>query len=84
MKKVRMNLGGQSVEAEMMVFKAIEEPWSLYKLDDGTTLKVKIVLSDVYKIPIPDPLTGLPQFIIRASNVLSVDVADQPSKKEIH
>ena len=79
-----MNLGGQSVEAEMMVFKAIEEPWSLYKLDDGTTLKVKIVLSDVYKIPIPDPLTGLPQFIIRASNVLSVDVADQPSKKEIH
>jgi hypothetical protein len=84
MKKVRMNLGGQSVEAEMMLFKAIEEPWSLYKLDDGTTLKVKIVLSDVYKIPIPDPLTGLPQFIIRASNVLSVDVADQPSKKEIH
>jgi len=84
MKKVRMNLGGQSVEAEMMLFKAIEEPWSLYKLDDGTTLKVKIVLSDVYKIPIPEPLTGLPQFIIRASNVLSVDVADQPSKKEIH
>jgi len=26
MKKVRMNLGGQSVEAEMMLFKAIEEP----------------------------------------------------------
>jgi hypothetical protein len=84
MRKTKINLGGHLVEAEVMSFKAIEEPWSLYKLDDGTTLKVKVVLSDVFKLAQPDPVTGLPQVIIRAGQVVSVDAPEgQISKKEV-
>lgn len=82
MRKVKMNLGGNTVEAEIMTFKPIDEPWSLYKLDDGTTLKVKIVLSDVFKLAQPDPVTGLPQVMIRASQVVSVDAPESPSSKK--
>jgi hypothetical protein len=84
MREVKMNLGGNMVDAEIMSFKAIEEPWSLYKLDDGTTLKVKVVLSDVFKLAQPDPVTGLPQVMIRAGQVISVDAPEnQSSKKEL-
>lgn len=84
MKKMKINLGGHTVEAEQMSFKPLDEPWSLYKLDDGSTLRVKIVLTDVFKLAVPDPVTGLPQVMIRAGNVVSLDVPEpQPSKKEL-
>ncbi len=84
MRKMKLNLGGQMVPAEQMAFKPIEEPWSLYRLDDGSTLKVKIVLTDVFKLAVPDPVTGLPQVMVRAGNIVSIDVPEaQSSKKEV-
>lgn len=85
MKKVKMNLGGREVEAESMAFNAIEEPWSLYRLEDGTTVKLKLVVSDVFKLAIPDPVTGLPQVVVRSSNIMSVEPPETPlSKREVN
>jgi len=84
MKKVKMNVGGQTVEAEVMSFNMVEERWSIYRLEDGTRFKLKLVVSDVFKLPSKDPVTGLPQLIVRSSNVISVEPPDTPlSKKEI-
>jgi hypothetical protein len=41
------------------------------------------VISDVFKLPMQDPLTGIPQYVIRSSNVMSVEPADIESKREI-
>lgn len=83
--KVKMNIGGQVVEAEKMNYKSIEEPWSTYRLEDGTTFKLKLVVSDVFKLPHHDPVTGLPQLIVRSSNVISIEPPEAPlSKKEIN
>ena len=32
MKKVKVNIGGQAVEAEAMTFNMIEDPWSICRL----------------------------------------------------
>lgn len=80
--KVKMNIGGQTVEADTMSFSALEEPWARYKLDDGTIIKIKIVLSDVFKLPTPDPLTGLPQIVVKSGNVMSVE--PPASKEDLH
>lgn len=58
---------------KMNVAQIIEEPWSTYKLDDGTIVKIKLIVSDVYKFPQPDPATGLPQFLVTSSNVMTVE-----------
>jgi hypothetical protein len=84
MKTVKINLGGQTVEAESMTYRPLNEPWSSYQLDDGSIIKLRLVLSDVFKLPSPDPLTGLPQYIIRSSNVMSVEPPEVvTSKREI-
>lgn len=80
--KMKVNLGGKQVEAEKMEFKAVEENWNLYRLDDGTVVKIKLVLSDVFKLPNIDPVTGAAQLIVRSSNVMSVEPAAQ--KEEVH
>jgi hypothetical protein len=58
MKTIKINIGDLTVEAESMNYKPMDEPWSLYRLDDGSTIKIKLVVSDVFKLPTPDPLTG--------------------------
>ena len=81
MKKVKVNVAGQQVEAEMAAFKPVDEPWSVYRLEDGTTFKMKLVVSDVLKLPSQDPVTGLPQLIVRSSNIISVEPPDVPIPK---
>ena len=82
MKKVKMNVGGQSVEVEKMSFDAIKEAWCLYRLEDGTTFKMKPVVMDVFRLPTLDPVTGYPQLMIQTANVVSVEPSDTPSSKE--
>ena len=84
MQKVTLVIGPKHVEAEKMPFKMIEEPWSVCRLEDGTTFKIKLVISDVFKLPEKDPVTGLPQLMVRATNIISVDPPDTlPSRKEM-
>jgi hypothetical protein len=83
MKTVKLNLGDQTVEAESLSYKPINEPWSIYQLDDGSIIKVKLVISDVFKLPTSDPLTGLPQYMIRSSNVMSVEPLESLSKRDV-
>ena len=80
--KIKMNLGGNVIEAEKMEFKQIEENWSLYKLEDGTIVKIKLIVSDVFKLPGNDPLTGMPQLLVKSTNVMSVEPAT--SKGDVH
>ena len=70
---VKLNLGGKSVEAEKMEFKSVDEAWSTYRLEDGTIVKIKVVASEVFKLPGTDPLTGVPQFLVKSSNIMAVE-----------
>lgn len=80
--KIKMNLGGNVIEAEKMDFKQIEENWSLYRLEDGTIVKIKLIVSDVFKLPGNDPLTGMPQLLVKSTNVMSVEPA--AAKGDVH
>lgn len=70
---MKINVGGRAVEAERMQFQATEEPWAQYRLEDGSTVKLKLVVSDVFKLTEADSVTGLPQYVVRSSNVMSVE-----------
>lgn len=84
MKTIKLNIGDATIEAESMSYKPIDEPWSLYRLEDGSTIRIKLVVSDVFKLPMTDPLTGLPQYVIKSGNVMSVEPIDTPlSKREV-
>ena len=80
--KIKMNLGGQTVEAEKLEFKAIEEAWSFYRLEDGTVVKIKLIVSDLFKLPNNDPMTGMPQLLVKSTNVMSVEPA--PANGDVH
>ena len=79
---VKLNLGGKMVDAEKMDFNTLGDAWSAIRLEDGTVIKIKVVAAEVYKLPGVDPLTGVPQFVVKSSNVLSVEPPSNPSSSK--
>ncbi|HLI46873.1 MAG TPA: hypothetical protein VKU94_06755 [Geobacterales bacterium] len=65
------------IEGEDVDFQVVKEEWNEYKLSDGTTLKVKLVLAGVKRLKKYQP-DGKPIYIINATNV--VRVVDVPEK----
>jgi hypothetical protein len=56
-------------EGEDLDFEEKEEHWNVYKLSDGTTLKVKLVLTGVKRLKKYNP-DGLPIYVISSQNVV--------------
>ena len=81
---VKLNFGGKIVDAEKMDFSTLSDAWSSIRLEDGTVVKIKVVPSEVYRLPGVDSLTGAPQFLVKSSNVLSVEPPSNPSSKKPH
>ena len=56
-------------EAEDLDFSEEKEKWNIYKLSDGTILKVKLVLTEVKRLKKHRP-DGLPIYLIQSQNVV--------------
>jgi len=62
-------------QADDVDFNEIEEKWNIYKLKDGTTLKVKLVLIGIKRLKKHNPADGSPIYLINAQNVVrAVDI----------
>ena len=58
-------------QAEDIDFEGEKEYWNAYKLHDGTTLKVKLVLQGVKRLKKWNP-DGNPIYMIQSTNVVRV------------
>lgn len=67
-------------EATDLDFSQEKEYWNSYKLSDGTTLKVKLVLRGVKRLKKHNP-DGTPVYLINSTNV--VRVLDVPEKLKV-
>lgn len=69
------------MEATDLDFEELEEHWNVYKLSDGTTLKVKIILRGVKRLKKWND-DGSPLYIIQSQNfVRTVDTPDKLKMK---
>jgi hypothetical protein len=74
--KVRLP-NGSEVEATNVDFETLNEDWNEYKLEDGTVLKFKTVVSSIIRTENYDPMTGDPVYHVRSTNILRVKVPDE-------
>lgn len=77
---------GMEVEAIDVDFTTVNEDWNEYRLEDGTVLKFKTVVSSIIRTENYDPMTGDPVYHVRSTNLLRVKVPDElkrlPGKKK--
>ena len=70
--KVKINFGGREVEATPVDVNQSTERWNEYLLEDGTVLKMKLVLKKVLKVDHEVDPEGNPVYVMQSTNVTSV------------
>jgi len=77
-KKLKVRLpDGREIEAIDVDFETVKEDWNEYKLEDGTILKFKTIVSSIVRTEEYDPMTGDPVYHVRSTNVLRVKVPEE-------
>ncbi len=77
--RTRINFGGKDVEATQVGFKVIKEEWNEYQADDGTVIRLKVIVTEVYRLDEYDQ-DFKPIYVIKSSNVLSSSVPEHLKK----
>lgn len=81
MKKVDLKLGDKTVEGTLVDFETVREEYNSYKLSDGSTIRMKTVVTNIIRTEEFTP-TGEPVYIVNSQNVLVANVPDQLKKRE--
>lgn len=64
---------GRKVQAIEVGIKQANEHWNEYELEDGNTIKIKLVLVKVIKVvDIKNELTGEPIYITNTQNLMTL------------
>ena len=80
--KVTIQIGGRSVEAVQVEVTQAAERWNEYILDDGTMLKMKLVLKKVLKVESEFDGEGNPLYVMQSTNVTTVSSPKNLRKKD--
>jgi len=60
----------EKVRTEEITFDPLREDFNLYQLSDGNVLKIKVVVTRVVKYPDKTDNLGMPNYLVKSSNVL--------------
>jgi len=71
---------GRKVLGQEIEFEIEKEAWNIYKLADGTSLKVKTVVATIVRLNEYNPL-GDPFYLLNATNAVIADVPENLKKK---
>jgi len=71
---------GREVEAVDVDFKVIREDWNEYQLSDGTELRMRLVVSNVFLLPEEYDPEGNPVYVVKSGNILVVRSPDHLKK----
>jgi len=81
MKQITGPDGNQYQTSDVEVLESTER-WSEYKLSDGSTVRVKQVLTQISRVEGEHDATGNPVYMIAAQPVVSVSATDESLKRK--
>jgi hypothetical protein len=76
----KMNFQGKEVEATEVRFQTIKEEWNEYQLMDGTVLRMKAVVGEVFRVEDTYDNEGNPVYQVKSNNLLIVKPTDALKK----
>ncbi len=81
--KIRIKLpDGREADATSIEINQASEQWNHYLLDDGSTLKVKLVITKALRIDNEYDVEGNPVYMFQSTNVTSV-VSPENLKRKV-
>jgi len=76
----KINWKGKEVDALEVRFKSVREEWNEYDLEDGTTLRMKTVVSDIVRVEGEYDPENNPVYLVKSSNIVVAKSPDHLKK----
>ena len=81
-KKKKVKIGpGQEVDATEVSYRTSGEFWNEYLTEDGSVIKVKLVVTDIVRVDGAYDIQGQPIYFVQSSNVVAVSAPEELRKK---
>jgi hypothetical protein len=74
--------GGPLKEAELVEVQQSTEQWSQYLLADGGVLRLKIVVTEVWRVIGEFDTDGNPAYMVKSSNIMAINAPDEIRRPE--
>ena len=74
-KRTKVAYQGKQVDAIELSFEIVREEWNEYKCEDGSTIRLKTVVSKIHRSDQRNE-AGEPIFMVRSSNIVDLVVAE--------
>jgi hypothetical protein len=68
---------GSEYDAEVLSFQSHGEHWNEYVIDDGSLIRLKVVVTEVLRVEGQYDANGNPAYVVQSTNVVSVDAPDE-------
>lgn len=72
---------GQDVDGIETRFKSVREDWNEYDLEDGSTVRMKAVVSEVLRLEGQYDSDNNPVYLVKSANMLVVKAPDNLKKR---
>lgn len=68
---------GETLDADVIGYRANAEHWNEYLLDDGTVIRMKPVVTEVLRLEGHFDPQGNPAYVVQSTNVTAVDAPEE-------
>ncbi len=75
-RKRTIKLGGQDVEATEVGYRTSGEYWNEYLADDGSVIRVKLIVTEVLRVEGRYDQMGSPVYLVKTTNVTNVSAPE--------
>lgn len=73
-RRITIPFEGQMVAAEQLSFEPDTEPWTIYKLEDGTVLRIRMILANAARLVDRYKPDGEPIYVLGLGSIPVLDV----------
>lgn len=80
-RRIPLGPGGPEKDAQLVDVQQSSEYWNQYLLGDGTVVKMKLVVTEVWRIDGEWDQEGNPIYVVKSSNVVTVNPPDELRKR---
>jgi len=81
-RRIAVGPGGPSKDADLIEVQQSSEQWNQYLLADGSVIRLKAIVTEVWRIVDEYDAEDNPAYIVRSRNVVTVTAPDELRKPQ--
>lgn len=80
-KRTKVQLGTETVDGVDLDFRTLHEEWNEYETEDGSRVRVKLVVTEIIRTDQYDTQADQPVYVVRSGNIVVTKAQDELKEK---